>query len=41
MTLPKDRVAYSAIVDRPPLKLPNDARVAVWTIGDFPFATAA
>jgi len=32
MKLPKDRVAYSAIVDRPPLKLPNDARVAVWTI---------
>ena len=32
MRLPKDRVAYSAIVDRPKLKLPNDARVAVWTI---------
>jgi allantoinase len=32
MKLPKERVAYSAIVDRPPLKLPNDARVAVWTI---------
>ena len=32
MKLPKDRVAYSAIVDRPPLKLPDDARVAVWTI---------
>ena len=32
MKLPKDRVPYSAIVDRPPLKLPNDARVAVWTI---------
>ena len=29
---PSQRVAYSAIVDRPPLKLPNDARVAVWTI---------
>jgi len=29
MKLPKDRVAYSAIVDRPTLKLPNDARVAV------------
>ena len=32
MKLPKDRIAYSAIVDRPPLKLPDDARVAVWTI---------
>jgi allantoinase len=32
MKLPRDRVVYSAIVDRPPLKLPNDARVAVWTI---------
>ena len=30
--LPKDRVPYSAIVDRPPLRLPNGARVAVWTI---------
>ena len=32
MRLPKERIAYSAIVDRPTLKLPNDARVAVWTI---------
>jgi peptidoglycan/xylan/chitin deacetylase (PgdA/CDA1 family) len=32
MKLPKDRVAYSAIVDRPPLRLPGGARVAVWTI---------
>jgi allantoinase len=32
MKLPKDRVPYSAIVDRPTLKLPNDARLAVWTI---------
>lgn len=30
--LPKDRVPYSAIVDRPPLKLPDGARIAVWTI---------
>jgi allantoinase len=30
--LPKDRVAYSAIVDRPKLVLPDGARVAVWTI---------
>lgn len=32
MTLPKDRVPYSAIVDRPPLVLPNGARMAVWVI---------
>jgi allantoinase len=30
--LPRDRVPYSAIVDRPPLKLPGGARMAVWTI---------
>ena len=29
---PKDRVPYSAIVDRPPLRLPDGKRVAVWTI---------
>jgi allantoinase len=28
----KERVAYSAIVDRPPLVLPNGARMAVWPI---------
>ncbi|MFY0615431.1 MAG: polysaccharide deacetylase family protein [Hyphomicrobiaceae bacterium] len=27
-----DRIAYSAIVDRAPLKLPDDGRVAVWII---------
>ena len=32
MKLPKDRVPYSAIVDRPALRLPDGARVAVWTI---------
>ncbi|HYN13742.1 MAG TPA: polysaccharide deacetylase family protein [Burkholderiales bacterium] len=32
MKLPKDRIAYSAIVDRPPLRLPGGARLAVWTI---------
>jgi peptidoglycan/xylan/chitin deacetylase (PgdA/CDA1 family) len=32
MTLPRDRAPYSAIVDRPPLRLPGDARIAVWTI---------
>jgi peptidoglycan/xylan/chitin deacetylase (PgdA/CDA1 family) len=30
--LPKDRVPYSAIVDRPRLELPGGARLAVWTI---------
>jgi peptidoglycan/xylan/chitin deacetylase (PgdA/CDA1 family) len=29
---PRERLPYSAIVDRPPLKLPGDARVVVWTI---------
>ena len=28
----RDRIPYSAIVDRPALKLPGGARVAVWTI---------
>lgn len=28
----RDRVAYEPIVSRPPLKLPGNARVAVWTI---------
>lgn len=30
--LPRERVPYSPIVDRPPLKLPGGARIAVWTI---------
>src|SRR5258708_569748 len=30
--IPRDRCDYSAIVDRPPLRLPNDARIIVWTI---------
>ena len=30
--LPRERAPYSAIVDRPPLKLPGRARVVVWTI---------
>ncbi len=30
--LPNERVSYSAIVDRPALKLPGDGRIAVWTI---------
>ncbi len=32
MMLPRDRAPFSAIVDRPPLRLPDGARVAVWTI---------
>ncbi len=32
MTLPRDRAPFSAIVDRPPLRLPGGARVALWTI---------
>jgi peptidoglycan/xylan/chitin deacetylase (PgdA/CDA1 family) len=30
--IPRDRIAYSAIVDRPRLELPGGARIAVWTI---------
>jgi hypothetical protein len=30
--IPRERVDYSAIVDRPPMKLPGDARVIVWSI---------
>jgi allantoinase len=33
--LPRDRCDYSAIVDRPPLKLPGDARLAFWTIVNY------
>jgi len=32
MTFPKDRVPYSAIIDRPPLVLPDGARMIIWTI---------
>jgi allantoinase len=30
--LPGDRIGYSPITERPPLKLPNGARMAVWVI---------
>jgi peptidoglycan/xylan/chitin deacetylase (PgdA/CDA1 family) len=30
--LPTDRIAYSAIAERPPLKLPDGGRMAVWVI---------
>jgi peptidoglycan/xylan/chitin deacetylase (PgdA/CDA1 family) len=29
---PRDRVQYSAIVDRPPMRLPGGGRIVVWTI---------
>jgi len=32
VTEPRDRAPFSAIVDRPPLRLPGGARVAVWPI---------
>jgi peptidoglycan/xylan/chitin deacetylase (PgdA/CDA1 family) len=32
LLLPRERVPYSAIVDRPPLALPDGGRIAVWTI---------
>ena len=32
MKLPRERVPYSAIIDRPRLELPDGARLAVWTI---------
>src|SRR5260370_34115804 len=33
--IPSERAAYSAIVDRRPLKLPNDARLVLWTIVNY------
>src|SRR5579871_4275004 len=30
--VPRGRLPYSAIVDRPPLKLPGGARMVVWTV---------
>src|ERR1700682_2999741 len=30
--IPRERSDYSAIVDRPPLKLPGGARIVIWTI---------
>jgi allantoinase len=30
--IPRDRAPYSAIVDRPALKLPGKARIAIWSI---------
>ena len=33
--LPRERCDYSAIVDRPPLKLPGSARLVFWTIVNY------
>ena len=33
--IPSQRAQYSAIVDRPPLKLPDNARVIFWTIVNY------
>ena len=33
--IPSQRIEYSAIVDRPPLKLPGDARLVFWTIVNY------
>ncbi len=33
--IPSERVEFSAIVDRPPLKLPNNARLVFWTIVNY------
>src|SRR5665811_1123322 len=33
--IPKERSDYSAIVDRPPLKLPGSARLVFWTIVNY------
>src|SRR5258708_30019343 len=35
--IPRERCAYSAIVDRPPLELPNRNRLIVWTIVNLEF----
>src|ERR1700739_2355965 len=32
MAFPRDQIPYSAIIDRPPLRLPKSARVVVWVI---------
>src|ERR1043165_691624 len=33
--IPRERCEFSAIVDRPPLKLPNDARLVLWSIVNY------
>ena len=46
--LPRERCDYSAIVDRPRMKLPGGAKIIIWTIVNLevwdiakPMATAA
>ncbi|HZD88844.1 MAG TPA: polysaccharide deacetylase, partial [Pseudolabrys sp.] len=33
--IPRERCDFSAIVDRPPLKLPGNARIVFWTIVNY------
>ena len=33
--IPRERAEYSAIVDRPPLKLPGNNRIVIWTIVNY------
>ena len=33
--IPRERCEFSAIVDRPPLRLPGEARPAFWTIVNY------
>src|SRR4030095_9717936 len=33
--IPRERCEFSAIVDRPPLKLPGGARLVLWTIVNY------
>ena len=33
--IPRERADYSAIVDRPPLKLPGNNRIVFWTIVNY------
>src|SRR5487761_1728454 len=35
--IPRERTQYSAIVDRPPLRLPGGARLVVWPIVNLEF----
>ena len=35
--IPRERSPYSAIVDRPPLRLPDGARIVLWTIVNLEF----
>jgi allantoinase len=35
--IPRERAPYSAIVDRPPLRLPDGCRIVIWTIVNLEF----